>query len=141
MALFAGGYAVLSRYVRNMQNDRFVRGKRANKVALKRFRAAEASMKRGDRNGFHDEMLKALWGYMSDKLDIPMAGLTKDRIREELFERSVPEARGNEYVRIISECEEAQYSPASSARMSELYSEGVALVSELESMIKRGAKL
>ena len=137
VVLFVVGYAVLGRFVRNMQNDRFVRGKRANKVALKRFRAAEASMKQGDRHGFYDEMLKALWGYMGDKLAIVQAELSKERVREELFERNVPEARGDEYARIISECEEAQYSPSPSARMGELYREGVALVSELESIIKR----
>ncbi len=135
--LFLASLILLQRYVKNMQNDRFVRGKRANKVALKRFRAAEVSMKQSDKHGFYDEMLKALWGYMSDKLDIPMANLTKDRIREELFERSIPEVQANEYIRIISDCEEAQYSPTSSAQMNELYKEGVNLVSELESAIKR----
>ncbi len=137
VALFFAGLVLLRRYVKNMQNDRFVRGKRANKVALRRFRAAEVSMKQGDKPGFYDEMLKALWGYMSDKLDIPMAKLTKDRIREELFERSIPEVQAGEYIRIISDCEEAQYSPTSSAQMNELYKEGVNLVSELESAIKR----
>ena len=137
LVLFAVGFVVLRRYVRNMQSDRFVRSKRANKVALRRFRAAEASMKHGDKHGFYDEMLKALWGYMSDRLDIPMSNLSKDRIREELFERSVDETQTGEYIRIISECEEAQYSPASSARMNEIYREGVSLVSELESAIKR----
>jgi hypothetical protein len=137
VAAFVVGFLVLPRYVRNMQSDRFVRGKRANKVALRRFRAAAASMARDDRHGFYDEMLKALWGYISDKFDIPMAGLTKERIREELFERNIPESQGIEYERIISECEEAQYSPVSSSRMGELYREGVALVSELESAIKK----
>ena len=137
VALFFAGLVLLRKYLRNMQNDRFVRGKRANKVALKRFRTAEASMKQGDKPGFYDEMLKALWGYMSDKLDIPMAKLTKDRIREELFERNIPEVQAGEYIRIISDCEEAQYSPTSSAQMNELYKEGVNLVSELESAIKR----
>ncbi len=137
VVLFVVGFLVLPRYVRNMQSDRFVRGKRANKMALRRFRAAENAMKRDDRHGFYDEMLKALWGYMSDKFDITMADLTKDRVREELFERNIPETQSVEYVRIISECEEAQYSPVSSSRMSELYHDGVALVSELESTIKR----
>jgi hypothetical protein len=137
VVLFVGGYPVLSRLVRDRQNDRLMRGKRANKVALKRFRAAEASMKQDDRRGFYDEMLKALWGYMSDRMDIPMAVLTKDRICEELFERSVPQDCSDSYVRIISECEEAQYSPSSSARMTELYREGVALLTELESTMKK----
>ncbi len=134
--VFFVGFLALPRYLRNMQSDRFVRGKRANKVALRRFRTAETSMKRDDRHGFYDEMLKALWGYMSDKFDIPMADLTKERIREELFERNVPEAQSLEYVRIISECEEAQYSPVASSRMGEIYREGVALISELESALK-----
>jgi uncharacterized membrane protein len=134
VAMFVGGLLVLPRYLRNMQSDRFVRGKRANKVARRRFRAAEISMKRDYRHGFYDEMLKALWGYMSDKFDIPTADLTKEHIQEKLFERAVPETQSTGYVRIISECEEAQYSPVSSSRMGELYHEGVALVSELESV-------
>ncbi|MDR0907882.1 MAG: BatD family protein [Rikenellaceae bacterium] len=137
VVLFFVVLVVLGRWVRNMQNDKFVRGKRANKVALRRFRAAEASMKQGDRQAFYDEMLKALWGYMSDKLDIPMSVLTKERIHEELFERNVQGEQAAEYVRIISACEEAQYAPTSSSQMNELYREGVNLVSELESAIKK----
>jgi len=137
VALFVAGLVVLPRWLRNMQSDSFVRGKRANKVALRRFRAAEACMKRGDRHGFHDEMLKALWGYMGDKFNIPMADLTRERIREELFVRSIPEAQSDEYVRIIAECEQAQYSPLSSTGMNELYGHGVSLISELESTINK----
>jgi hypothetical protein len=137
IVLFFVGLIVLRRYVRNMQNDKFVRGKRANKVALRRFRLAETSMKQGDKQGFYDEMLKALWGYMSDKLDIPMSLLTKERIHEELFERNVQDGQAEEYVKIISACEEAQYAPTSSSQMNELYREGVNLVSELESAIKK----
>jgi hypothetical protein len=137
VVLFFVGLVVIGRYIRNMQNDKFVRGKRANKVALKRFRAAESLMRRGDKQGFYDEMLKALWGYMSDKLDIPMSALTKERIHEELFERNVQGGQAAEYVRIISACEEAQYAPTSSSQMNELYREGVNLVSELESAIKK----
>jgi hypothetical protein len=137
LVLFFVGLVVLGRYIRNMQNDKFVRGKRANKVALRRFRAAEASMRQGDKQAFYDEMLKALWGYMSDKLDIPMSALTKERIHEELFERNVQGGQAAEYVRIISACEEAQYAPTSSSQMNELYREGVNLVSELESAIKK----
>ncbi len=132
VAFCAAGFLILRKYMRNMQSDRFVRNKRANKLALRRFRNAEASMSQGDKGGFYDEMLKALWGYMSDKLDIPMAELTKERIREELFERGVPELQTDDYIRIISECEQAQYSPAPAIRMSELYREGVAIVSQLE---------
>lgn len=136
-AIFGALLIILPRYMRNMQSDSFVRGKRANKLALKRFRTAETSMKSDDRHGFYDEMLKALWGYMSDKFNVPMADLTKERIREELFVRNIPEAQSVEYVRIISECEEAQYSPVASSRMAEIYREGVTLVSELESAINR----
>lgn len=128
----AAGYVFGGRRLRNMQSDRFVRSKHANKVALRRLRIAEASMKRGNRNAFYDEMLKGLWGYMSDKLDIPLSQLSKDRLREELFERSVPDDDARDFANVISECEAAQYSPSASTQMEELYAKGVDLISRLE---------
>ncbi len=132
VALFFAGYVFGGRYVRNMQNDRFVRNKRANRVALRRLRIAEGAMRRGDRHLFYDEMLKGLWGYMGDKLDIPLSELSKDRVREELFERGVPAVDADDFADVVSECERAQYSPSGGAQMGDLYKRGVELISRLE---------
>ena len=38
---------------------------------------------------FYDEVLKALWGYISDKLNIPVSQLSKDNIEDELTKYGV----------------------------------------------------
>lgn len=132
LVLAGVGFVVLRRKLALMQSDKFVRNKRANKMALKRLRAAEAAMNRNDKHGFYNEMLRGLLGYMGDKLDIPAAELSKDRIREELFERGVSEVDADGYTSLISACEQAQYSPGGPGQMDELYRKGVELISQLE---------
>ena len=82
-------------------------------------------------------MLKALWGYMSDKFNIPVANLTKEYVREELQKRGISAEDAACYTSIISQCDEAQYSPMASTQMSEVYAEGINIVSQIESHIKK----
>lgn len=114
-----------------------MKNRRANKVAVQRFRQAERYMNESNRHAFYEEMLRALWGYMSDKLNIPVSSLTKENIREELQRRGCPAEVAEHYTEIISRCDEAQYSPAESIQMSDIYKEGVAIISRIESIIKR----
>lgn len=137
LALFTIVYVALRKQIRESQNVALVRGKRANKVAVQRFRAAKRYMEEQDRHAFYEEMLRALWGYMSDKFNIPVANLTKENVREELHKRGVSAEKTQRFTAIITKCDEAQYSPAASAQMSEVYSEGVDIISRIEAMIKR----
>ena len=137
LAETAMAYKLLRRRISESQNLVLVRGKRANKMAVQRFRAARKYMELRDRRAFYEEMLRALWGYMSDKLNIPVALLTKERVREELLRRRIATEVTDRFTQIITRCDEAQYSPSTSAEMSEIYAEGVELVSEIESKIKR----
>ena len=137
LALALGAYVGISRRQREHKNMVLVRGKRANKVAVQRFRAAERYMKEENRHAFYKEMLKALWGYMSDKFNIPVANLTKEYVREELQKRGISPEEAARYTSIISQCDEAQYSPVASAQMSDVYADGIAIVSHIESNIKK----
>ena len=137
LVVFAMIYVALRRQIRESQNVALVRGKRANKVAVQRFRAARRYMEEQNRHAFYEEMLRALWGYMSDKFNIPVANLTKENVREELHKRGVSSEDSQRFTSIISQCDEAQYSPVESARMGDVYSEGVNLISRIESVIKR----
>lgn len=128
-------YVWLKRYLKQMRNQATLKGKRANKVALARFRQAERYMKEGSERGFYEEMLRGLWGYLSDKLNIPSADLTKENIRERLTSRGAVAEDVEQYVSLITECEYAQYSPSSSGHMEERYLKGVALISRLEGVI------
>ncbi|WP_295915846.1 BatD family protein [uncultured Alistipes sp.] len=137
LVLFAMIYAALRKQIRESQNAALVRGKRANKVAVQRFRAAKRYMEEQNRHAFYEEMLRALWGYMSDKFNIPVANLTKENVREELHKRGVSAEASQRFTAIITKCDEAQYSPAASAQMSEVYGEGVDIISRIEAVIKR----
>lgn len=137
LVLFAAIYIALRRQIRDSQNAALLRGKRANKIAVQRFRIAKRYMAEENRHAFYEEMLRALWGYMSDKFNIPVANLTKENVREELHKRGVSSEESQRFAEIITQCDEAQYSPAASARMCDVYAEGVDLVSRIESVIKR----
>ncbi|MCM1150768.1 MAG: BatD family protein [Alistipes sp.] len=137
LLLFGALYVALRKRIRESQNMALVRGRRANKVAVQRFRAARKFMEQQERHAFYEEMLRALWGYVSDKFNIPVANLTKENVREELHRRGVPAEESQRFTSIIARCDEAQYSPAASTRMNDVYAAGVDLVSRIESTIKR----
>ncbi len=136
-ALFGVVYLLLRRRIRESKNLVLVRGKRANKVAVQRLRAAKEYMLAQNRKGFYEEMLQALWGYIGDKLNIPVAALTKDSVRQALKQRSVDSELIERYINIVTQCDEAQYSPLVSHDMGDVYSEGVDIVSCLEGSIKK----
>lgn len=135
--LFVALFFVLRKQIRDSHNTVLVRGKRASKVAIQRFRAAKRAMQEENRYAFYEEMSRALWGYMSDKLNIPVSNLTKENVREELLKRGVSAEQAQRFSAIITQCEEAQYAPAASTRMGDLYKEGVEFLSHLESNIKK----
>lgn len=137
LLLFTMTYIALRKQLRDSQNTALLRGRRANKVAVQRFRAAKRYMDEQNRHAFYEEMLRALWGYMSDKFNIPVANLTKESVREELHKRGVAPEESQRFAEIITRCDEAQYSPVASARMSDVYAEGLDLVSRIESVIKK----
>ena len=68
-----------------------VRTKKANKVATKRMKLAGKLLSENKKDAFYDEVLKALWGYISDKLNIPVSRLSKDNIEEKLRNHGVSE--------------------------------------------------
>ncbi|MDE6857135.1 MAG: BatD family protein, partial [Alistipes sp.] len=137
LVFFAALYVALRKRIRDNRNTALVRGRRANKVAVQRFRAAARYMKENNRRAFYEEMLRAVWGYMGDKLNIPVANLTKENVREELHKRGVDVAVTQRFSEIVTRCEEAQYSPAGESEMAGVYADGVDFVSKIESAIKR----
>ena len=129
-------YFAVRKHIRDSRNVVLVKGKRANKMAIKRFRIAEKYMREQDRRAFYEEMLRALWGYLGDKFNIPVADLTREVVREELSKRGAAnEAEG--VIAVIARCEEAQYSPATTVEMKDIYEEGIDAISKIESAIKR----
>ncbi len=135
--LFAFMLSWLGKRLKEMRNTAIVKGKRANKMALQRLRAAERHMNDENQKGFYEEMLKALWGYMGDKLNIPVANLTKESVREELLKRGIGKDEAERYVGVITDCEYAQYAPSGSGKMHESYLSAATIISQIEAVINK----
>lgn len=137
VALFILIYAVLRKRIRERSNTVARRMRHADKMAVQRLRMAERYMNEANRHAFYEEMLRAMWGYISDKFNIPVASLTKEKIREELYRRNVAEATAEQFCEVISRSEEAQYAPSASGKMTDIYAEAVEVISKIESAVKR----
>ena len=122
-----------------------MRGKKANKVAVKRLRKASSLMKVGKQGEFYDEVLRALWGYVGDKLNIPVEQLSRDNISEKLQQRSVADNVVTSFIESIDECEYARFAPASGnddvkTRMQATYDKATDAITKIEDFMKISAK-
>lgn len=137
LAIFVVVYVLMRKRIRDNRNIVARRMKRADKVAIQRLRMAERSMNDGNRHAFYEETLRAMWGYISDKFNIPVASLTKEKIREELYRRGVAMAVAEQFCEIISRSEEAQYAPTTDGEMSVVYADAIDVMTKIEDVVKR----
>ena len=132
--------AYYRRQLKERADVRRMRSKRASKVAQRRLKAARGFAARNDRSGFYAEMLNALWGYMSDKLSIPVSELSKDNINAELEQYGINEQLRKESMELIDKCEFAQYAPElASGDMNAVLDEAAGIIDRLES-VKRAIR-
>ena len=114
-----------------------VRTKKANKVAAKRMKNAGRLLAENKQEAFYDEVLKALWGYISDKLNIPVSQLSKDNIEDELTKYGVAPELIKDFIGTLNECEFARYAPGNqNEAMDKVYSSAVEVISKMENSIK-----
>lgn len=114
-----------------------VRTKKANKVATKRMKNASKLLAGNQKEAFYDEVLKALWGYISDKLSIPVSQLSKDNIEEELTKYGVNPELIKDFIGTLNECEFARYAPGNqNEAMDKVYASAVEVISKMENSIK-----
>lgn len=115
-----------------------VKTKKANKVATRRMKLAGKLLAENKKNEFYDEVLKALWGYISDKLNIPVSMLSKDNIEAELAKYGVSGDLITEFINALNECEFARYAPGNeSEAMDKVYTASIEVISKMENSIKR----
>ena len=136
--LFIVFFFIYRKQVKENSNLALVRTKKANKMAVRRLKNAGKLMKENKKEEFYDEVLRALWGYLSDKLSIPQANLTKDNVETELAKYGVDDALIKEFMDILNTCEFARYAPAqASDAMDKLYEQTVDAIGKMENTIKK----
>lgn len=111
--------------------------KRANKIALKRLTTANKLLQKNERVPFYEEISKAIWLYLSDKLNIPLASLSKDNVWDALNTRAINKDLQQDLNKVITECETALYAGVSgSQQMQQTYTDTVSIISKLEQSFK-----
>jgi hypothetical protein len=114
-----------------------MRNRKADQYARKRLRRSAELLKQGKNNAFYEELLGAIWGYLSDKLNIPVSSLSRESAKIALLERSVDESLADELFRIAGECEMARYAMAAgNVAMDQLYGDALEVISLIQQKLK-----
>lgn len=114
-------------------NSTLFKNKRANKIAMKRLATAEKYLKQSNQRAFYEEASKAVWLYLSDKLTISLALLSKEVASQKMNEKNVSNALQSELFRIADECEMALYSPdRGTMKMHQTFADALKLIGKLE---------
>lgn len=112
------------------------RERKANKMAQRRMKQAKKMMDTHNQGEFYEETMKALWGYVADKCNIPLEKLNKDNVRAELTAKGVSEENIDAFLNTLSECEFARYAPGdANENMEKVYNNTLDIMKRLLTII------
>ena len=115
------------------QNQVLVRNKKATKIAKKRLQNAYNYLRIKNQGHFYEELSQALWGYISDKLNISRSQLSMDTVREMMTSKNVPEDIVNQFIELLNNCEFARFAPGDpDKKMDDLYQKGLEVITKAE---------
>lgn len=133
LLLFFAILIIRKEHIRRTSDITAVRNRKAAKVARKRLSEAHRCLKTGITDKFYEEILKGIWGYLSDKLNIPVSSLTRSNAVIALKERGFSDDIIDRLTSLLDKCEFARYAPArSDTEAAELYNEADNLIRLIE---------
>jgi hypothetical protein len=128
---------VRRKQIQQQSNIALMRSRKADSVARKRLKTAKKLLASNEKQKFLDEMFRALWGFVSDKLRIPVSELSRDRIREELTLKNISEEIINSFSETVDACEYARFAPVSEDdRLEDIYNKGIHVITGLDKSLK-----
>lgn len=135
--LFIAGLIYYRKQLKDNQDIVRMKTKRANKIAIKRLKLANTYLQNNNNEKFYEEILRATWGYLSDKLSIPVANLNRENIELELNKYGASQDLIHAFIYILDTCEYARYAPEEPHQvMDNFYNKAVDAISDMESAIK-----
>lgn len=130
-------FVYFRKQVKENANIAFVKTKKANKVAQKRLKLAQKFLEEGKKNQFYEEVMKAVWTYLSYKLSIPVAELNKENIQSKMNIHGIGSDLITDFTNILNACEYASYAPDSEQEMGNLYEDTIDAISKMEEHFKK----
>jgi len=135
--LFVAFILIWKKQSKKLSNQSLMRHKRATKVARKSLKNAQAYLGTDNTGAFYNEISQALWGYISDKFNIPKAELSKDSVEEKFQTRKVKEKTTNQFIETLNNCDFARFAPGDPAStMEKIYNEALEIISKIEGELK-----
>ena len=123
--------------LKKRSNIAFMRNKKATGIARKRLKSAERFMKQNKPDEFWAEASNALWGYMSDKFNIPRASLSMDSVSGALRSKGVKDELSSNFIEILNKCEFARFAPGNKTQaMDEIYKQSIEVITRTEDELK-----
>ncbi len=133
---FAAIVYLRRKYIRKYSDKALVKNKKANRYAAKRLKQARGFKDKGQNEQFYEELSRALWGYLSDKLNIPVAELSKDSAKAAMERHKTDAASADEFIGVIDDCEFARYAPAAaSSDMNALYNRAAEAINKMQKVM------
>jgi len=112
-----------------------VRSREASKMAAKHLTAAQKELTAGNRAAFYDAVAKGLYGYLSDKLNIPVSDLNKENIITQLQARKLDEGTTKQLVDTMDLCEMARFAPVTGISEQQVFDKAKNTINEIEEKI------
>ncbi|MBL4653589.1 MAG: protein BatD [Flavobacteriales bacterium] len=134
--LLVGFLATQSKLAAYNSNTALVKGKKANKIATKRLSVAQKHLQDGDNSNFYEEIFKAIYGYLGDKLNIDVAQLSKENIEQSLLEKQVDLSTIGTLLSTLNNCEMARFAPVTNISKEDIYKNAVDVISKIEEQLK-----
>lgn len=136
LLLFIGFVFYHNYRLKQMGDVARVRSRKATREAKKRLALSSKLLKENKTNEYYEEVFKALWGYVSDKLQMPVADLNKENLRAKLVNRGVEEEVIEKYIALIDRTEFARFAPSGGVQeMGNVYDEAIELISKVENRV------
>lgn len=133
--------SIYRRRINDLADIDLLKSKKANKVARKRLKKAEICLKAKDVDKFYDEILSAMWGYIGDKLRIPISDLNRENVRQKLGDAGVNSEDLDSLISLIDECEFAKYSSSlGQISMDNVYMHACDVINKLDNSLKSKVK-
>lgn len=135
--IFVISLTIYKRVNKLNKNQVMMRNKKATKVAKKRLTNAYNHLKHSNQNGFYEELSQALWGYISDKLNISRSQLSMDSVKEIMTNHNITEEIITEFIDLLNNCEFARFAPGDpNKKMDDLYQKGIDVITKIEKTLK-----
>lgn len=131
--LFIVFFIVYRKQAAQNANIALMRTKKANKVATKRLKLAKKYLAENKREPYYEEISRAVWGYLGDKLNMPAADLTRDNVEAKLSSIGVGQELTSQFISILDTAEFARFAPSGGHEaMDELYNSTVSAINQME---------